>query len=569
MLVLILNKFKNLKITVKIVLLVLLMQFVTISLFTYINSNSEELRLREDIDEKLLVIVHAVNDFVLQEYHDRVLDKSSISEDEYMDLMVRLSSFADKAHVKYIYSYVKRDSKALYTSTSATKKDFETNNYELFFDPYDDASEELLGSFKNKDVVYEETVDNHGYFRTIFIPFMNKYGEEYVVGVDIEVKQLVEMYSKNRKKTAILATIIFLLSAVISTLLINMSLKRIGVIQKGLQDFFDYLNHKRETISPIKTSSNDELGKMGKLINENIEVISRNIQKDNELIYEITSIAENVKSGSFSSRIGIEAFNPALNDAKNIMNDVFSNMQVLMLDILNLLQEFSEQNYSAKLDEYNLDGEMGKLVIEINLMIKNESDYMLDKAYDTINLDKDSNSLNVYIEELTQRLYKHLKDLNELKIVLEDVKRFNSKSLDSIIGIEKQKNYVDDLLMKLQEKINEVCSADVKLEDREKQEISLETKEILNDISYSMNMISANKDEVQKFIEQKVSLMGSLSSSLDFYESSIVDMKDSADDTKKISSNLKELSQRMREYIDASEFPGKENINILINNTDR
>jgi len=569
MLVLALNRFKNVKIAAKVVMLVLVMQFITIGLFSYFTGNSEELRLRKDVDEKLEVIAYAVNDFVLQEYHDRILDKNSISNDEYLDLLVRLSSFANKADVKYIYSYVKRDSKVLYTSNSATDEEFKKSDYELFFGNYNEATQELIESFEKKNIFYEETTDDHGYVRTIFIPFMNKYGEEYVVGIDIAVDQLEEMNSKNKKQTIILATILFLMSAIVSTLLINALLKRIVVIRNGLQDFFDYLGHKKDSVTPIDTTINDELGEMGKLINENIKVISENMQKDNELIHEITTISEEVKLGSFSSRIDTKAVNPALNDVKNIINDVFSNMQIVMLDILNLLQEFAKQNYNCKLDDYNLDGEMGKLVIEINMFSKKTSDYMLNKAYDTINLDKDSNFLNEHVEELTERLYKHLKDLNELKEVLEDVKRFNTKSLHSTQDIEKQKLYVDELLENLKNRITEVCSTDREFKEREKIEISLEIDEIISDISRSMEMISTNKDEVYKFIDKKSSLMDSLSKSFDFYESSIVDMKQSVDNTKKISSNLKELSQRMREYIENSDFPGKESINILINNTDR
>jgi len=563
------NRLKNVKITVKVVLLVLVMQFITIGLFSYFTGNSEELRLRKDVDEKLQVIAYAVNDFVLQEYHDRILDKNSITKDEYLDLLVRLSSFANKARVKYIYSFVKRDSKILYTSNSATDKEYEENDYELFFDDYDDATKELSDSFEKKNIFYEETTDTHGYLRTIFIPFMNKYGEEYVVGIDIEVNQLVGMYSKNRKQTVILATILFLISAIVSTLLINALLNRIVIIRNGLQDFFDYLNHKKSTVPPIDTTVNDELGEMGKLINENIKVISENIKKDNDLIYEITTIAEEVKLGSFSSRIDTEAVNPALNDVKNIINDVFSNMQIVMLDILSLLQEFAKQNYNCKLDDYNLDGEMGKLVIEINMFSKKTSEYMLNKAYDTISLDKDSNFLNEHVEELTEKLYKHLKDLNELKEVIEDVKRFNNKSLHSVQDIEKEKLYVDSLLENLKKKIKEACSTDREFQEREKIEISLEINEIITDISHSMEIISTNKDEIHKFIDQKSNLMNSLSEGFDFYEKSIIDMKQSVDDTKKISSNLKELSQRMREYIENSDFPGKDSINILINNTDR
>ena len=563
------NPFKNLKITAKIVLFVLSLQFATMAVFTYVENQSEEKIVRKNIDDSIKIVAYAVNDFVLRDYHDKIVDKDSISEDEYMDLLVKLSAFADKVSVQYISSLIKRGDDILYTSTSATKEDFETNRYELFFDKYEDATQELYDGYSNQEIFYEETLSKYGFLRTISIPFTNKYGEVYMVAIDIEVNHLAVMYEKNRNRSIIMAAIIFFISSIVSILMIKKLLHRIVLIRNALQDFFDYLNRKTSSIVPIKISGGDELGEMGRLINDNIQVISSNIEQDNELIDEIASISAEVQSGSFSSRINIEADNPALNNVKDNMNEIFSNMQVVMLDILRVLKEFSKLNYSAKLDDYNLDGEMGKLLVELNVYCKNTSEYMLNKAYDSINLDKDSSFLNEYIEDLTEKLYKHIKELNELKQNFEDIKRINRKNFDALNAIEKEKEYVDGLLISLKLKVQSVCSADTQLQNREKLETSLAIDEIIDDISQSMSVVSTNRADIDTYLNQTIKLMDSLSKSFDFYESRIIEMKKSVDNTQKISTNLKDLSSRMRTYIDQSDFPGKDSINILINNTDR
>ena len=563
------NRLRRIKVTTKIVVLVLVLQFATIAVYTFFSNQNEEKRERENIDKRLAVIAHAVNDFVLRDYHDRVLDENSISKEEYLDLLIRFSAFIDKTGVTYVYSFVKRGDEVLYTSNSATQKDLADKKYELYFTPYLSASKELLASFENRKPFYEVTDAEDGHLRTIFIPFVNKHGDTYLIGVDIKVKDLKAIYMQNRNHTLMLASIIFLLSGLVSILLIHFLLKRIVFIHKALQEFFDYLNKKTSDIPSIKLSNGDELGDMARLINDNVQVVAGNIDKDNELIYEITRISEEVKMGTFSSRIETEANNPALNDVKYILNDVLVNMQSVMLDLLGVLEEFSKQNYRGKLDDYTLDGEMGRLVQQMNIFSKNISDYMLKTAYDVLNLEKDSSFLNTYMAGLQDRFNSQLRELHQMKDILEEAKRFNHKNVNNSSELEKQGTYAQELLKKLRVMMKDLVDVKDPLQERQKLESSLIIEDIIKDISYSLEMISTEKGEIEKFLVQTAELMSSLGEDLKAYEKGILDGQNSIDQTQKVSNNLKELSERMRLYIENSDFTGKENINILMNYTDR
>lgn len=561
------SRLKRFSITTKLMLLILGLQFVTIGVLTYYNEQNLVKQEYLQADEKLQLVAYAANEFVLQEYHDKILDKNSIPNDAYMEMMIKLSSFVNKADVQYVYSFVKRGDKVLVTSTSVTSEDFDKENYELFFEEYE-VSSDLLKVFTNKRVLTEETNDKYGHVRTIILPFTNKYGETYVVGVDIEINEIQEILYESRKQLLLIAAIIFALTTVVSMLLVRIVISRIPSIKRGLQEFFDYINSKRDGVKPIPLGHHeDEINDMAKMINDNVELIAVNIKKDNDLINEIALLSQEVKRGTFSAHITREGNNPALNEVRDIMNDVVHGMQLVILDILKVLEEFSKQNYTSKLDNYTLDGEMAQLVKQMSIFGKNISDYMLNTAYDALNLEKDSKFLNEYILGLTTRINGYLKELHEIQEVASEVSRNNNKSQQYIVEIEKEKSYAQEILEKLTSEIDESLETD--LDERARLERKMLLQESVEDISHSLVVIEkaneqlksvlAGNDTTQEFVIQKFEVL----------EQKVIDNKSAADQTQKVSHNLSELSKRMREYIEKSEFSGKENITILMNYSDK
>ncbi|EAI8994875.1 TPA: cache domain-containing protein, partial [Campylobacter jejuni] len=61
---------------------------------------------------------------------------------------------------------------------------------------------------------------------------------------------------------------------------------RIPVILKSLENFFRFLNHEKIEVQTIEIKANDELGKMGKIINENILATKRGLEQDNQAVKE-------------------------------------------------------------------------------------------------------------------------------------------------------------------------------------------------------------------------------------------------------------------------------------------
>ncbi|OCR84589.1 hypothetical protein CFT13S00388_09810, partial [Campylobacter fetus subsp. testudinum] len=67
-------------------------------------------------------------------------------------------------------------------------------------------------------------------------------------------------------KNIIISITFIILATLIIYLLVKRFLNPIQIIQNGLKDFFDFLNHKNDNPKAINLKSNDEFGVMAKLI---------------------------------------------------------------------------------------------------------------------------------------------------------------------------------------------------------------------------------------------------------------------------------------------------------------
>lgn len=94
-------------------------------------------------------------------------------------------------------------------------------------------------------------------------------------------KELLEQREKAQKYTmmlskyfAIIGNLLTIIIGGIIAFLIYRNINRsLGRFQNGLMDFFDYLKGKKDEISPLNDSSNDEIGVMSSAINDGIKKV--------------------------------------------------------------------------------------------------------------------------------------------------------------------------------------------------------------------------------------------------------------------------------------------------------
>lgn len=138
-------------------------------------------------------------------------------------------------------------------------------------------------------------------------------------------------------KIEILSSLLFILlfSIIAGSLVTNNIILSIHTIQNGLKEFFEYLNHKREKAGNIELTSNDEFSDIAKKINENVQAIQNNIEKDEVLIKDATKVLENIKSGNLGNRLSKTTNSSNLNELKIMINDMIDNLEYKIQEEIN------------------------------------------------------------------------------------------------------------------------------------------------------------------------------------------------------------------------------------------
>jgi methyl-accepting chemotaxis protein len=179
--------------------------------------------------------------------------------------------------------------------------------------------------------------------------------------------------------------------------------------QNGLESFFDFLSHKRDSVSEIEIDTKDELGCMSKKVNESISYIKSNIEIESRFISEASSITSSAKDGFLDVSISTQTTNPSLNILKDNINDMIISLNK---NISVLLQSFGihDSNVSiytsieklAKKIDYN-----SKDAIESEKLIK-ESLHLCDLGY-------------ADVEELTKSMDMILESTSEISKIISTI----------------------------------------------------------------------------------------------------------------------------------------------------
>ncbi|OOX99430.1 chemotaxis protein [Campylobacter coli] len=218
---------------------------------------------------------------------------------------------------------------------------------------------------------------------------------------------------------------------------------RIPVILKSLEDFFRFLNHEKIEVHTIKISSNDELGKMAKAINENILATKQGLEQDAKAVKESVETVEVVERGNLTARITANPRNPQLIELKNVLNKLLDVLQTKVGSDMNaihkIFEEYKSLDFRNKLDNANGSVEVttNALGDEIVKMLKQSSDFANHLA-------SESSKLQSAVQNLTSSSNSQAASLEETAAALEEItssmQNVSVKTSDVITQSEEIKN---------------------------------------------------------------------------------------------------------------------------------
>ncbi|EPZ6844549.1 methyl-accepting chemotaxis protein, partial [Campylobacter coli] len=234
---------------------------------------------------------------------------------------------------------------------------------------------------------------------------------------------------------AILAVVYFFIRKIIGS--------RIPLILKSLENFFRFLNHEKIEIQTIEIKANDELGKMGKIINENILATKQGLEQDAKAVKESVETVGVVESGNLTARITANPRNPQLIELKNVLNRLLDVLQTKVGSDMNaihkIFEEYKSLDFRNKLDNANGSVEVttNALGDEIVKMLKQSSDFANHLA-------SESSKLQSAVQNLTSSSNSQAASLEETAAALEEItssmQNVSVKTSDVITQSEEIKN---------------------------------------------------------------------------------------------------------------------------------
>ncbi|HEG4834776.1 TPA: methyl-accepting chemotaxis protein, partial [Campylobacter jejuni] len=218
---------------------------------------------------------------------------------------------------------------------------------------------------------------------------------------------------------------------------------RIPVILKSLENFFRFLNHEKHEIDLISIKADDELGKMGKMINENILATKKGLEQDNQAVKESVETVSVVESGNLTARITANPRNPQLIELKNVLNKLLDVLQARVGSDMNaihkIFEEYKSLDFRNKLENASGSVELttNALGDEIVKMLKQSSDFANALA-------NESGKLQTAVQSLTTSSNSQAQSLEETAAALEEItssmQNVSVKTSDVITQSEEIKN---------------------------------------------------------------------------------------------------------------------------------
>ncbi|WP_289686705.1 PDC sensor domain-containing protein, partial [Helicobacter japonicus] len=126
----------------------------------------------------------------------------------------------------------------------------------------------------------------------------------------------------------LLAAVLLIVGATILSFILKAYLSPINRIKEGLLSFFAFINHETNNAPKLlKAQSQDEIGEMGRAINENIQKTQQGLDQDQALVTQSLQVIERAKQGYADTLIELKGYNPQLNRLRDSINDLLGLIQ--------------------------------------------------------------------------------------------------------------------------------------------------------------------------------------------------------------------------------------------------
>ncbi|AXH15148.1 MCP-domain signal transduction protein [Malaciobacter mytili LMG 24559] len=232
--------------------------------------------------------------------------------------------------------------------------------------------------------------------------------------------------------SAIILSIIILLAIYIPKNINHQILE----FQEGLLNFFKYLNRQTNTAELLKNSSKTEIGLMSKVVNENILKTKASIEEDRKIINETVQVLSEFQQGDLCQRITTKVSNPALNQLKEVLNNMGETLENNIENILEVLEQFSKYNYLNKVNTTGIKKHLEKLANGVNELGTSITSMLIENKANGLTLENSSSILLQNVDTLNTSANEAATSLEQTAAALEEITGNITLTTNKILQID-------------------------------------------------------------------------------------------------------------------------------------
>ena len=280
------------------------------------------------------------------------------------------------------------------------------------------------------------------------------------------------------------AVVVFYVATQINQSITNMT--------KGIDGFFNFLNYKTSDFEPIEISNNDELGFIAKDINKNAENTKQNLINDKKLLDDTSIVLNRACNGWFSQHVTQTSNNPMLLEVKDLINNMLDNQKSRFLVINALLEEYSKNNYTRKLEIDGIEkgGVFEALVNDVNKLQTTITNILIENKSNGLTLDRSSDILLENVSVLNKNSTEAAAALEETAAALEEITSNIASNTENVIKMSRFALEVTVSVNTGQELANQTTKAMDEI-DAEVTAIN-EAISVIDQIAFQTNILSLN-----------------------------------------------------------------------------
>ncbi|MCT7618736.1 methyl-accepting chemotaxis protein [Aliarcobacter butzleri] len=317
----------------------------------------------------------------------------------------------------------------------------------------------------------------------------------YADDIEREIKQLTVEINKDINTLFWIAIIVTILLSIVLVFIIIPSINKIiikplNIFQDTLETFFKYLNGESKEVHRIKNYSKDEIGQMSKTLDKNIEIARKEIDDNNIFIENTITILSKFQNGDLSQRLNVEVDDPNLVKLKSVMNKMAEELEQNIVNVLKIIDEYSEYNYVNKVDTTKFSNHILKLANGVNNLGDSITKMLIENKTNGTTLARSSNTLLENVDKLNKSSTSTAANLEETAASLEEMTSNLRSSTENVQKMSSIASSVTNRAKSGEELANQTVES---MQEINSQITSInEAITVIDQIAFQTNILSLN-----------------------------------------------------------------------------